>query len=347
MEKHKILLVLLAGVLLIGWSHRGKLDILSLHRRILGITGTETGITAWSTGRSATDRINYLELCVSFSVLVYEPKANLLNILQSNTELSQNHPALSKMLRYMIGTPIVIEKRNLLMTAQVHIWELRDSWDHHMIFVACCGTNTKRNVMTDLYDRYEEVGTNPTCIMHAGFMGQYWFIDNEVKETLLTILQKQKGPTPRSTLVFTGHSLGGAMGTIMTAYLLTDEEIATHGLTLHCYSFGCPRLGDLTFRKVFSDRVGGSPEHSNRVFHEYDPVALVPIRHTFVHVLGGLCIPLWIPLEDPTPDHEWWGLKTWASRWHLLVSSFLLNRISLGDHSSIRYLQLVRNHSSV
>lgn len=76
-----------------------------------------------------------------------------------------------------------------------------------------------------------------------------------------------------------GHSLGGALATL-TADHLSRNRIGAVSL----YTFGSPRVGALGFSRSLTRRLG--PEGVHRVFHDADPVSMIPI-FPYAHVPAG------------------------------------------------------------
>lgn len=82
---------------------------------------------------------------------------------------------------------------------------------------------------------------------------------------------------PDAKLVFAGHSLGGAIATIL-AERFTKITTQVHEL----FTLGCPRVGNEVFAAVLEERLGaGIQRYQNR----NDPVCLVPFkRWDYCHV---------------------------------------------------------------
>lgn len=108
--------------------------------------------------------------------------------------------------------------------------------------------------------------------VHIGFN----HIFGSMKEQIKTQLKK----LPRKPVVLhcVGHSLGGALAT------LTADWAKKNGYTVKLYTFGAPRPATHLFSKSFTNRV--LSENIFRVYHESDPVPMVPI-FPFCHAPFG------------------------------------------------------------
>ena len=70
-----------------------------------------------------------------------------------------------------------------------------------------------------------------------------------------------------STIGITGHSLGGAM-----ANLLALEIVRKFNLISELYTFGAPRLGNISFINYFSKLIS----NAKRIVHNRDIVPHLP-----------------------------------------------------------------------
>ncbi|KAI9474150.1 MAG: class 3-domain-containing protein [Benjaminiella poitrasii] len=79
----------------------------------------------------------------------------------------------------------------------------------------------------------------------------------------------QRENKPRKRLFITGHSLGGALGTIFLAKMLqTKSPLLEHFAGL--YTYGQPKIGDAEFSKVFSPRM------TSKIFHHVYNNDIIP-----------------------------------------------------------------------
>ncbi len=117
--------------------------------------------------------------------------------------------------------------------------------------------------------------------VHKGFMNSLDSIRPFIEKELHK--EKYKG----LDLWITGHSLGGALATLMASKILEDME----GETIHynlagVYTFGSPRVGDITYRDKFAQTV----KRFNIPFYRFrngtDLVTRIPtgVKNKFYHV---------------------------------------------------------------
>lgn len=132
-------------------------------------------------------------------------------------------------------------------------------------YIVFRGTSGIRDLLTDIDIRRTSFhGT----LVHRGFYTQYVSIAQLVKSNISDGVD---------TIICTGHSLGGALAT------LAAIDLADTGRRLMCCTFGSPRVGDAAMATLFERRV----HTSCRVFHECDPIPMVPVTTRFTHVYGG------------------------------------------------------------
>ncbi|KAH0599030.1 hypothetical protein MHUMG1_03144 [Metarhizium humberi] len=139
------------------------------------------------------------------------------------------------------------------------------------IVVSIRGSNNIRNYITNLIFSWTDCNFTKQCQVHAGF-AQAW---DEIKVTVNRAITNARRRYPQYAIVFTGHSLGGAVATIGAANLRRS------GLWVNLYTYGSPRVGNDWFASWFSNVQGGQW----RVTHEDDPVPrLPPIFSGYRHI---------------------------------------------------------------
>ncbi|KAM7187491.1 mono and diacylglycerol lipase [Naviculisporaceae sp. PSN 640] len=111
----------------------------------------------------------------------------------------------------------------------------------------------------------------PGCKVHLGFAASW----EEVSDTVIAGIAAAKKANPTYKIVITGHSLGGAVGTLAAAYLRSQ------GYAADLYTYGSPRVGNEAFVKYVTEQAGSE----YRVTHTDDPVPKLPplvadFRHT-------------------------------------------------------------------
>ncbi|MFV8780920.1 lipase family protein [Microbulbifer sp. SA54] len=134
--------------------------------------------------------------------------------------------------------------------------------------IAVRGTANGYDALTDLNAGLKQFHTGGQ--VHQGFFYSF--------QSLLPDLEKFIGNLPAKvhTIHCVGHSLGGALATLVADYLK-----AKSGRTVKLYTFGSPRVG-LNFFADGADRRLGQ-NNIFRVYHRTDPVPMVP-TWPFIHV---------------------------------------------------------------
>ncbi|KAI8871721.1 alpha/beta-hydrolase [Ramicandelaber brevisporus] len=85
--------------------------------------------------------------------------------------------------------------------------------------------------------------------VHAGFLAAYRSVDDIIKDTLKDLLKKH----PDYTVVFTGHSLGGAEALIAAVDIATATDIIPSACTVRYFGIGIPRTGNSAFAKLVNN----------------------------------------------------------------------------------------------
>ncbi|ESQ56340.1 hypothetical protein EUTSA_v10024569mg [Eutrema salsugineum] len=172
---------------------------------------------------------------------------------------------------------------------QVAIW--RDARRKRVV-IAFRGTEqTKwKDLQTDLM--LAPVGLNPERIggdfkkevqVHSGFLSAY----DSVRIRIISLLKMAIGYVDDVTehedkwhVYVTGHSLGGALATLL-AIELASSQLAKHGaINVTMYNFGSPRVGNKIFADVYNQKV----KDSWRVVNHRDIIPTVPRLMGYCHV---------------------------------------------------------------
>jgi triacylglycerol lipase len=135
---------------------------------------------------------------------------------------------------------------------------------NEMVLIAFRGTEPE-NIKDWLTDGNVPLIPSPTGDLHKGFLRAF----NTVGPKILDDLRSSPDTTGKP-LWLTGHSLGAALSTIMTA------SCANAGLSIagH-YDFGSPRVGDSSFTNFYNERCAGV---TFRFVNNNDIVPRVPPR---------------------------------------------------------------------
>lgn len=116
---------------------------------------------------------------------------------------------------------------------------------------------------------YGDLSGVPAGNVHFGFDSVYMEVIDRIRQTLA-------GTDPNKPVYCTGHSLGGAVASLVAADLARDYNVRV-------YTFGSPRVGDMTWRKWFNLAV----QESVRVVLDNDLVPRLPF-FGYDHVKGLL-----------------------------------------------------------
>ncbi|XP_062184160.1 uncharacterized protein LOC133888069 [Phragmites australis] len=179
---------------------------------------------------------------------------------------------------------------NVSTDTQVAIW--RDSSRRRLV-VAFRGTEQSRwkDLRTDLM--LVPAGLNPERLggdfkqevqVHSGFLGAYDSVRNRIMALIKYAVgcqdEEDAEKIPRWHVCVTGHSLGGALATLL-ALELSSSQMAKNGLIfVTMYNFGSPRVGNRKFAEVYNAKV----KDSWRIVNHRDIVPTVPRLMGYCHV---------------------------------------------------------------
>ncbi|KAI1092472.1 alpha/beta-hydrolase [Rostrohypoxylon terebratum] len=140
-----------------------------------------------------------------------------------------------------------------------------------LIVASFRGSSSIRNWIADLSFVFVPCDLVSGCLAHTGFLAAYKEIAKGVSAALKTAVAAQ----PTYKIVFTGHSLGGAVATVAAAYARKQ------GYAADLYTYGSPRVGNDAFVDFVTNQTGSE----FRVTHLDDPVPrLPPIFLDYRHV---------------------------------------------------------------
>ena len=150
------------------------------------------------------------------------------------------------------------------LQAEFHIYNLNTDTNgfiasnDHSVIVAFRGTDIKswKNIFTDAWFFRERIIPGRNTLAHNGFITAF----NSVYESIANELQPNLG---KKKLFITGHSLGGALASLLM-YRLTMEHSEAQPTM---YVYGCPPVGDISFSTYFEGRP------SNTITIQNDPVS--------------------------------------------------------------------------
>lgn len=125
------------------------------------------------------------------------------------------------------------------------------------VIVAFRGTESLRDWITDAEFSTQDLGDGAE--VHLGFHQAWMSIRARVMESL---------PKDKSPVLFTGHSLGGALATV-AAISAVSEGVNVAGV----YTFGQPRVGNSVWAKAYDQALKNK---TWRLVNRQDPVPRMP-----------------------------------------------------------------------
>jgi hypothetical protein len=203
--------------------------------------------------------------------------------------------------------------------AQAYVWKFNEFSDdaalHGTIFVVFRGTRDIGDGLDSI-----DVRQTPFCSdgvrVHTGFHRQF----TQIVQDLEAYLEMESS---NKTIVFCGHSLGGAIATLASVYFANKYWV-------HCYTFGSPRVGNMEFCKLFESSV---TDHM-RVVTSNDPVPMIPISFRFNHVGPAMIV------DDDCKVFEVKNDIPWYLRLFYHIVKLDLLRLIL-DHEAEVYIERI------
>ncbi|PIA40124.1 hypothetical protein AQUCO_02500085v1 [Aquilegia coerulea] len=172
---------------------------------------------------------------------------------------------------------------------QVAIW--RDTLRKRLV-IAFRGTEQTRwrDLVTDLM--LVPAGLNPERVggdfkqevqVHSGFLSAY----DSVRTRLMSLIKLSVGfvddnieAVQKWRVYVTGHSLGGALATLLALELSSSQMAKNDAISVTMYNFGSPRVGNRRFVDVYNEKV----KDSWRIVNHRDIIPTVPRLMGYCHV---------------------------------------------------------------
>lgn len=131
------------------------------------------------------------------------------------------------------------------------------------IVIAIRGSQSVRNWIANAAFSLRTATFCSGCKSHTGFLASAQEVLPRVRATVNSLKQQY----PNYGIVFTGHSLGGALATLLAA------DFRSRGQRADLFTYGAPRVGN----QALSDFIGNSAlGRTFRVHHKEDPVSRIP-----------------------------------------------------------------------
>ncbi|WJX10837.1 hypothetical protein P8452_01514 [Trifolium repens] len=215
------------------------------------------------------------------------------------------------MLATSLGQPSFIKSEfekicfvdNASTDTQVAIW--RDSVRRRLV-IAFRGTEQTqwKDLITDLM--LVPAGLNPERIggdfkqevqVHSGFLGAY----DSVRTRIISLIRLAIGCVDDHSefihkwqIYVTGHSLGGALATLLALELSSNQLAKRGAISITMYNFGSPRVGNKRFADVYNEKV----KDSWRVVNHRDIIPTIPRLMGYCHVNQPVFLAAGVPTNS-------------------------------------------------
>lgn len=140
-------------------------------------------------------------------------------------------------------------------------------------------------------------------------------IEQEIIEYYINTDKKDKS-VKENKIIFSGHSLGGALATIASLYF----KLKYKELNIICITFETPRVGCNDFVKLFNQEI----TNSYRFVNDNDPIPGFPTAWRFKNVKR---------LHRLNNDKIMKELKPW--RFYIFIKNLFLSFFNLGGYNSL------------
>lgn len=273
-----------AKTMYVAWGALGTLGLSMLVRSILGATKSDERFTPWDTSLSLASTLfvmaelvfvfvpaTPLTVAIFVAALVFAvPGIKAVARLLSSSRVRPDERVLRESLEASQKAYRSFDIEDPSTNTQVALVEMQD-----VLYVAFRGTENKADVKSDVKIGMRTVSWLPTdAKAHRGFLKAYESVRDQVTRRIREALDTNRGV---KKLVFTGHSLGGALATLAAA----DWVVHGANVPTDVYTFGAPQVGDQAFVNAFDAGVGVSVRVVNP--HDKVPASLAPV---YVHVKG-------------------------------------------------------------
>lgn len=232
----------------------------------------------------AVQEIKNIEKTAGYSALLYKPNKNTINVIKESCEYSKDaYIKISDGGETIYGSDMECSGR------------ISYDEESRSIFVSFCGTKNFEDVKSDIYAIKKKCDFLNGKTVHSGFLSVYIQLSTQVKSEINKIFEKHKD----AKIVFTGHSLGGAIATLAAMDAVNSEEYGDKQIKL--ITFCSPKvlsaeayeycMGNENLKKLY--------EHTIRVWRKGDIVTSLPPESygmKFKHFGQSFCI-------DKYPDN--------------------------------------------
>ncbi|MBQ6143100.1 MAG: lipase family protein [Clostridia bacterium] len=237
----------------------------------------------------------------NYNKLIYRYNKDIINTINKCSEYSLDVFDKDKMNKNCNGT--WIENKKGENAGYIDYNEKENA-----IFVTFRGTHGYDDIKTDIEFPKQKCSFLNNKEVHGGFLKAYNFFKEKLKKELTELVKKHKD----AKIIFTGHSLGGALATLSALDTATNNDFKDKNINL--ITFCSPRVlsNDAYKYSLINQNTKKLHEKTIRVWREGDLVSSMPFEGyslNFKHFGKSLCI-------DKLPDNYEklkTGIKSWFS----------------------------------
>lgn len=179
------------------------------------------------------------------------------------TRLSNNPTYISIQKNLSFDLPLFISCNDT--DAQCYIWK-----ENETMYIIFRGTSSFKDLYLTSHLSQTNITNNRNAKVHSGLYKQYKSIETKILNNITTNIKY---------INVSGHNTGGAIATICSAIIGDLYK----NIEVSCYTFGCPRVGNMEFKKYYQNNV----KKSYRIVNKRDPVCMLPINSSYEHVCDG------------------------------------------------------------
>ena len=150
-------------------------------------------------------------------------------------------------------------------------------------------TDGNDDILTDLETNATNTFSDKNISVHSGFFADEQLFEKGMKDikfdkstSLIDILNDANKTNSNIQFLITGHSLGGAIATLLTARLIDHYHINPDNIVT--YTFGAPASGDEAFQNLFENDSNESVKHFYRIKNTNDPVPLLTTKEFITYL---------------------------------------------------------------
>ncbi|KAK5315595.1 hypothetical protein LTR70_006679 [Exophiala xenobiotica] len=158
------------------------------------------------------------------------------------------------------GATSILEFQNLGVADATGFVAVDDT--NKLIVLSYRGTTSLDNWIQNVNIDFDTFAACSGCQAHRGFLSSW----RDSKDQVAAALSQAKSNHPDYSIIFTGHSLGGAIATIAAA------DLRQQGYNVALYTYGSPMVGNPAFANFVTGQNGGN----YRVTHAADAVPKLP-----------------------------------------------------------------------